>query len=167
MEDLNYPLHPRTGQLQRALRLVAATLMASALVLLAVLGVVHQAEQLLPITSPSPIVVSDARIDFGRVLMHELVVRELLVRNDSSGHLRTRFLVPGGAYSVEPAEIVLHPGVEWRITLVAMPEREGPLLDVLQIEVPNSPIAAVVVPLAGEAGVDSPESKSRQEMSCV
>ena len=164
MEDLNYPQQPRTVQLQRALRLVAATLMASALTVLAVLGVVHLAEQLLPITAPSPIVVSDASIDFGRVLLHEVVVRELLVRNDSAGPLRTLFLVPGGAYSVEPTEIVLHPGVEWRITLVATPDREGPLLDVLQIEVPDEPIAAVVVPLAGEAGGDSPESESRQEM---
>lgn len=151
----------------RALRLLAATAMASALTVLAILGVVHLAERFLPVTAPSPIVVSDARLDFGRVLLHEIVVRELLVRNDGTGPLRTRFLVPGGAYSVEPQEIVLHPGVEWRITLVATPEREGPMIDVLQIEVPDEPIAAVVIPLAGEAGGDSREAKSRQELSSV
>jgi hypothetical protein len=165
MDETANGLPVRDGRGLRALRLLAATAMASALTVLAIMGVVHLAERILPVIAPSPIVVSDARLDFGRVLLHEVVVRELLVRNDGKGPLRTRFLVPGGAYSVEPEEIVLHPGVEWRITLVATPDREGPMIDVLQIEVPDEPIAAVVVPLAGEAGGDSREAKSQQEMS--
>jgi hypothetical protein len=149
----------------RALRLMTATAAAAVLTVFAILGMVHLVETIAPVRLPSPIAVSERLIDFGKVPLNGTESREILVRNDSDGPIHAQFLVQGSTYEVEPEELILHPGVEWSVTVVARPDRPGRIDDVLRIQVVGGRISAVVIPLAGEVGSRAPDSE--REMNSV
>lgn len=136
----------------RAVRLTLATAVASMLTVFAVLGMVHLVDLLALRVAPYEIAVSASRIDFGRVPLNGSAAETLIVRNDGGGPIHARFVVEGTGYAVEPDELILQPGVEWSITIVASPQRIGRLDDVLRIQIVGSENAAVAIPLAAEAG---------------
>ena len=144
----------------RALRLMTATAAAAVLTVFAILGMVHLVETVTPTRLPSPIAVSERLIDFGNVPLNGVETREILVRNDSDGPIHAQFLVEGSTYEVEPEELILHPGVEWSVTVVARPERPGRIDDVLRIQVVGGHVSAVVIPLAGVAETRALDSDS-------
>jgi hypothetical protein len=117
----------------------------------AVLGMVHLIELVTLQLVPSPIAVSQERLDFGTIPLRGTVTRDLIVRNDGGGPIHARFHVGDTTYHVDPEELILEPGVEWRITVEASPARTGRLHDLLRIEVVGGRTAAVVIPLAAEA----------------
>jgi hypothetical protein len=135
----------------RFLQLIVATVIASVMTVFAVLGMVHLIEVVASRSIQSPIAVSRARLDFGKIPLHGTVALDLIVRNDGGGPLHARFLVRDATYRVEPAELILEPGIEWRITVEASPARPGQVNDLLRIEVVGDEGAAVVIPLAAEA----------------
>lgn len=141
----------------RALRLMTATAAAAVLTVFAILGMVHLVETITPIRLPSPIAVSERLIDFGNVPLNGMERREILVRNDGDGPIHALFLVQGSTYEVEPEELILHPGVEWSVTVVARPNRPGRIDDVLRIQVVGGGISAVVIPLAGVVESRAPD----------
>jgi hypothetical protein len=149
----------------RALRLMTATAAASVLTVFAILGMVHLVEAIAPSRLPSPIAVSETLIDFGHVPLNGSETREIVVRNDGDGPIHARFLVEGSIYEVEPQELILHPGVEWSVTVVARPDHPGPIDDVLRIQVVGGRVASLVIPLSGVA--DRRASQSDWEMSSV
>jgi hypothetical protein len=122
----------------------------------AVLGMVHLIELVTFQLVRSPIAVSAERIDFGTIPLRGTATRDLIVRNDSEGPIHARFLVRDATYRVDPEELILEPGVEWRITVEASPARAGSLHDLLRIEVVGGRTAAVVIPLAAEAEESEP-----------
>jgi len=136
-----------------ALRLTVATAIASVLTVFAVLGLVHFAEIVSNGRMPSPIAVSHSMLDFGEVPVHRVASQELIVRNDGGGPVHARFSVPGTTYSVEPEELILQPGIEWSVTVMASPDRRGPVDDELRIDVVGDRgVAALGIPLAAEGG---------------
>jgi len=149
----------------RALRLMMATVVAAVLTVFAILGMVHLVETIVPTRLPSPISVSEHLIDFGNVPLNGTETREILVRNDGDGPIHAQFLVQGSTYEVEPEELILHPGVEWSVTVVARPDRPGRIDDVLRIQVVGGRVSAVVIPLAGVVGSRSHDGD--REMNSV
>ena len=149
----------------RALRLMTATVAAAVLTVFAILGMVHLVETITPNRLPSPIAVSERLIDFGNVPLDGMETREILVRNDGDGPIHAQFLVQGSTYEVEPEELILHPGVEWSVTVVVRPDRPGRIDDVLRIQVVGGRISAVVIPLAGV--VESRADDNDREMNSV
>lgn len=149
----------------RALRLMTATAAAAVLTVFSILGMVHLVETIAPTRLPSPIAVSERLIDFGHIPLNGSETREILVRNDGDGPVHAQFLVQGSTYEVEPEELILHPGVEWSVTVVARPERPGPIDDVLRIQVVGGRVSALVIPLAGVA--ETRTSDRDREMNSV
>lgn len=148
-------------------RLLSAFLLASMMTVLAALGVVHVLNLVVPAMRPSPITVSRLNVDFGRVPLYGSETREIVVRNDGSGPLRARFLVRGSTYSVDPRELLLEPGIERPITVMARPDRPGRVNDVLRIQVVGGSVAAVIIPLAVEAADDVIEYDPGVELNHV
>ena len=142
-------------------RLLTATALAALLTVLAALGVVRLLELASLPSRVGPIAVSDTRVDFGRVRLHASESRAIVVRNDTERALEARFVVEGAAYHVEPEQLVLHPGIEWSITIVVTPERPGRLDDLLRIELVGAADPAVLIPLQATAGAGgSPDGMS-------
>jgi hypothetical protein len=139
---------------------MTATAAAAVLTVFAILGMVHLVEAVTPTRLPSPIAVSERLIDFGNIPLNGMETREILVRNDSDGPIHAQFLVQGSTYEVEPEELILHPGVEWSVTVVARPERPGRIDDVLRIQVVGGHVSALVIPLAGVAETRALDSDS-------
>ena len=135
----------------RVIQVTIATVVASVMTVFAVLGMVHLIEIATSQIAPSPIAVSRERLDFGRIPLHGSATQDLIVRNDGGGSLHARFVVGDSTYRVDPSELILEPGVEWRITVEASPVRTGQLHDLLRIEIVGNESAAVVIPLAAEA----------------
>jgi len=138
----------------RALRLIAATSVASLMTVFAVLGMLHLVQMVTGGLGPNPIVVSRHRLDFGKIPLHGSATQELIVRNDGAGAVHARFVVARSTYRVEPAELVLEPGVEWSIAVEVSPEKPGPLDDILQIQIVGGDASTLVIPLAAEGGTD-------------
>ncbi len=136
----------------RALRLIVLAALSGVLGVLASLGVVYLEATFAGRARPSPITVSRPMLDFGWVPLRGSQTREIMVRNDGDGPLHAKFLVRGASYSVDPEELILHPGVEWAIRVVATPERPGRIDDLLRIQIVGQRSAAVVIPLAAVAG---------------
>jgi hypothetical protein len=131
-----------------------ATALASVLTVFAILGMVHLVEIVTAGLVPSPIAVSQDRLDFGKIPLYGSVTQQLIVRNDGGESVHARFLVRGTTYRVDPDELILEPGVAWAITVEASPEKPGRLDDMLRIQVVGDVVAAVVIPLAAEADDD-------------
>ena len=138
----------------RVIRLMTATALASVMTVFAILGMVHLVEIVTAGLVPSPIAVSQDRLDVGKIPLYGSATQELIVRNDGGEGVHARFLVHGTTYRVDPDELFLEPGVAWAITVEASPEKPGQLHDVLRIQVVGDVGAAVVIPLAAEADDD-------------
>jgi len=138
----------------RVIRLTLATAVASVMTVFSILGMLHLVNIVTAGLQPNPIAVSDVRLDFGRVPVHGVATQTLVVRNDSRGPIHARFEVVEHGYMVDPEELILEPGVEWNITVVANPERPGRLYDILRIQIVGGGVAPVVIPLAAEAEAD-------------
>ena len=152
----------------RALRLMAATAVASVLTVFAVLGLVHFVEILTHGRAPSPIAVSHSMLDFGEVPLHRVASQELIVRNDGGAPVHARFSIPGTIYSVEPQELILEPGIEWSVTVRASPQRRGPVDDELRIDVVGGRgVAALVIPLVAEGGPEEGWEGQETELNRV
>ena len=149
----------------RAIRLIAATSVASLMTVFAVLGMVHLIEMVAGGLGPSPIAVSRHRLDFGKIPLHASATQELIVRNDGAGAVHARFVVAGTTYRVEPAELVLEPGIEWSIAVEVSPEKPGPLDDILQIQIVGGDSLTLVIPLAAEGGADENWGEPDQELN--
>jgi hypothetical protein len=149
------------------MRLISVAAAAGVLALFAVLGMVRVLEAVLRPLAPSPIAVSQPSLDFGRVPLNGREAREIVVRNDGAGPVHARFVVWGNACRVDPAELILHPGVEWAITVEARPDRPGPIEDVLTIQVLDGSVAPVAIPLAGVAGEVAPARELGEEVNRV
>ena len=136
----------------RGLSLIAAAVAAGILAVFALLGALRVVGAVLRPLLPSPIAVSEPSLDFGTVPLNGREVREIVVRNDGAGPVHARFVVWGSACRVDPAELILHPGIEWSITVEARPERPGPIEDVLTIQVLDGGVAPLAIPLGGVVG---------------
>jgi hypothetical protein len=144
-----------------------ATALASVMTVFAILGMVHLVEIVTAGLVPSPIAVSQDRLDFGKIPLYGSATQELIVRNDGGEPLHARFLTRGTTYRVDPAELILEPGVAWAITVEASPEEPGWLHDVLRIQVVGDVAAAVVIPLAVEADDDEVWHEPGSELNRV
>jgi hypothetical protein len=102
---------------------------------------------------PWTIAVSSKRLDFGRVPINGSVVRQLVVRNDGPQPVRAQILVDGKSYRVSPDNLILHPGVSSRISVVAEADAPGSLTDSLRIQLEDDP-SSLVIALDGEATDD-------------
>jgi hypothetical protein len=151
----------------RAIRMTIATAVASVMTVFAILGMVHLVELVAAGLQPNPIAVSDLRLDFGRIPLHGVATQTLVVRNEGTGPLHALFLVVDDSYAVEPDELILEPGVEWSITVMASPDRPGRLYDMLRIQIVGGDIAPVVIPLAAEAGPEEAEAEPGWEINRV
>ena len=151
----------------RIIRLMTATALASVMTVFAILGMVHLVEIVTAGLAPSPIAVSQDRLDFGKIPLHGSATQQLIVRNDGGEPVHARFLIRGTTYSVDPDELTLEPGVEWAITVEASPEQPGQLHDVLRIQVVGDVVAAVVIPLAAEADNDEVWQEPGSELNRV
>jgi hypothetical protein len=139
-------------------RLLGATLIVSAATLAVVLGLAYSMRWLGGPASEYrlPIALSADTIDFGRVPLNGSVVRQLVVRNDSPQPVRARISVDGASYSVDPQELILHPGVSSRISVAVTAKRPGRMEDELRIQFDDDEALPVVVGLSGEADTPLP-----------
>ena len=144
-----------------AARAITATAIASFLTVFAVIGMARVIEVWWLPMQPSPIAVSRDRLDFGLVPLNGSVSRELVVRNDIGGPLHARFLVGGGAYTVAPQELILHPGVESSITIVASADGPGKMDAVLSIYFEEAGFPPVLIRLAARARNEPPPRTER------
>ena len=144
-----------------AARAIVATVVASFLTVFAVIGMARVAELVLMTAESGPIKVSRQRIDFGMVPLHGSVTRKLVVRNEADGPLHARFLVGGAAYAVDPSELILQPGVESSIEVVATAERPGRFDAILSIYFDGGEFEPVLIRLAAEVEADPPPATSR------
>jgi hypothetical protein len=151
----------------RAIRLMVATAVASVLTVFAVLGMIHMVEIVFAGLNPSPISVSEARLDFGRVPLNGVAAQTLVVRNDGDGPIHARFVVLGEVWAVDPEELILEPGIEWDVTVWAAPDRPGRLYDVLRIQIVGGDVAGLTIPLAAEAGPEATGSPPGRERNFV
>ena len=144
-----------------AARAIVATTVASFLTVFAVIGMARVAEVVLMPADPGPIAVSSEQIDFGRLPLHGSVTRQLVVRNEADGPLHARFLVGGAAYTIDPPEMILQPGVESTIHVVATADRPGKFDAVLSIYFEGGRFAPVLIRLAAEIEADPPPATTR------
>jgi hypothetical protein len=140
-----------------AARAIVATTVASFLTVFAVIGMARVAEVVV-MPEPGPIAVSLQRIDFGTLSLHGSEVRQLVLRNDADGPLHARFLVGGAAYTVDPVEMTLQPGVESVIEVVATADAPGRFDAVLSIYFDGGQFEPVLIRLAGEVEADPPSA---------
>jgi hypothetical protein len=133
------------------LQTAGLTALTSILAVLAAMGLVQIVNEVRLQSVHSPIAVSSDRLDFGKIPLNASEAREIVVRNDSPAPLHARFAVRDSAYSVDPQEVILHPGVEWSIRIVACPARLGRLDDYLTILVVGDHAAGLVIPLMAVA----------------
>ena len=145
----------------KAARAVLATTVASFLTVFAVIGMARVVEVVLMPAEASPIAVSRQRIDFGTLSLHGSQTRQLVVRNEADGPLHARFLVGGAAYTVDPREMILQPGVEFSIEVVATADAPGRFDAVLSIYFSGGEFAPVLIRLAAEVEADPPSATSR------
>ncbi len=139
-------------------RVILATTVASFLTVFAVIGMARLVEVALMPVEPGPITVSRQRIDFGTLSLHGSVTRQLVVRNEADGPLHARFLVGGAAYTVDPPEMILQPGVESIIEVVATADAPGKFDAVLSIYFDGGQFEPVLIRLAGEVEADPPSA---------
>jgi hypothetical protein len=144
-----------------ASRAIVATTVASFLTVFAVIGMARVVEVIMTTAHPGPIAVSRQTIDFGRLPLHGSVTRQLVVRNEASSPLRARFLVGGVAYTVDPPEMILHPGVESSIDVVANAARPGRIDAVLSIYFEGGQFEPVLIRLAAEVEADPNSAMTR------
>ncbi len=144
-----------------AARAIVATTVASFLTVFAVIGMARVVEVIMMPTETSPIAVSLQRIDFGTLPLHGSETRQLVVRNDADGPLHARFLVGGAAYTVDPREMILQPGVESSIEVVATAEMPGRFDAVLSIYFDGGQFPPVLIRLAAEVEADPPSATTR------
>ena len=137
-----------------ATRAIVATTVASFLTVFAVIGMARVVELTLLSIEPGPIAVSSQQIDFGTVPLHDSRSRQLLVRNDATGPLHAKFLVGGSAYTVYPSEMILQPGVESIVDVMAVADHPGRFEAVLSIYLEGSEFAPVEVRLAARVEPD-------------
>ena len=142
-------------------RVIVATTVASFLTVFAVIGMARLVEVALIPAEPGPITVSRQRIDFGTLSLHGSVTRQLVVRNEADGPLHARFLVGGAAYTVDPAEMILQPGVESSIDVVATADQPGRFDAILSIYFDGGQFAPVLIRLAAEVEADTPPATTR------
>lgn len=98
----------------------------------------------------APLAVSSEEIDFGELPMHGEVVRHLVLRNDGAEPVRAWFFASGPVYSVIPRELVLAPGVESRVAIVAAADRPGLFEGELLVHIDDG-TGPLVIHLSGEA----------------
>ncbi len=144
-----------------AARAIVATTVASFLTVFAVIGMARVVEMVLMPAEPGPIAVSRQRIDFGTLSLHGSVTRQLEVRNETNGPLHARFLVGGAAYTVDPSEMILQPGVESSIEVVATAEVPGRFNAILSIYFDGGQFPPVLIRLAAEVEADPPSATTR------
>ena len=144
-----------------AARAIVATTVASFLTVFAVIGMARVVEVVLMPTEPGPIAVSRQRIDFGTLPLHGSVTRQLVVRNQADGPLHARFLVGGAAYTVDPPEMILQPGVESTIEVIANADQPGRFDAVLSIYFDGGQFEPVLIRLAAEVEADPPPATTR------
>ena len=142
-------------------RAIVATTVASFLTVFAIIGMARVVEVVLMPTEPGPIAVSRQRIDFGRVPLHGSVTRQLMVRNEANGPLHARFLVGGAAYTVDPPEMILQPGVDSNIEVVATAYQPGKFDAILSIYFDGGQFTPVLIRLAAEVEADPPPATTR------
>ena len=144
-----------------AARAIVATTVASFLTVFAIIGMARVVEVVMMPADPGPIAVSSEKIDFGRLPLHGSVTRQLVIRNDADGPLHARFLVGGAAYTVDPLEMILQPGVQSSIDVVATAARPGKFDAVLSIYFAGEQFAPVLIRLAAEIEADPPPATTR------
>ncbi len=144
-----------------AARAILATVVASFLTVFAVIGMARVVEVVLMTAETGPIVVSRHQIDFGTMPLHGSVTRQLVVRNEADGPLHARFLVGGAAYAVDPKELILQPGVESSINVVATGDKPGKFDAILSIYFDGGQFEPVLIRLAAEVEADPPPATSR------
>ena len=140
-----------------AARAIVATTVASFLTVFAVIGMARVAEVVV-MPGPGPIAVSLERIDFGTLSLNGSEARQLVLRNDADGPLHARFLVGGAAYTVDPLEMILQPGVESIIEVVATAGAPGRFDAVLSIYLDGGQFEPVLIRLAAEVEADPPSA---------
>ena len=144
-----------------ASRAIVATTIASFFTVFAVIGMARVVEAVLTTSDPGPIAVSRKRIDFGSLPLHGTATRQLVVRNEADSPIRARFLVGGASYSVNPAEMILQPGVESSIDVVASADQPGRFDAILSIYFDGGEFAPVLIRLAAEVRADPPPATTR------
>lgn len=97
-----------------------------------------------------PISISSDRLDFGEVPFHGSVVRHLVLRNDGEAPVRVWFFASGDGYSVEPRELTLRPGIEFRVAVRASADRPGRHDGELLVHIDDDG-GPLVIPLASRA----------------
>lgn len=151
----------------RMLRVIVTTAALSVMSVFAFLGVVHLLDIVAGRIGGSPIVVSHDRLDFGKIPLNVSATQDLLIRNEGAGPLHARFTTQQGVYRVEPAELYLEPGIEWRITVEARADEPGRLVDLLRIQIVGGVGAPVLIPLDAEAEDDEAPYEQGDEMNYV
>ena len=144
-----------------AARAIVATAVASFLTVFAVIGMARVVELVLMPVDAGPIAVSRQRLDFGTMPLHGSVTRQLVVRNDADSPLHARFLVGGAAYTVDPAEMILRPGVESSIDVVAIADQPGKFDAILSIYLEGGEFPPVLIRLAAKVQADPPPATTR------
>ncbi len=144
-----------------ATRAILATCIASFLTVFAVIGMARVVEVLLMPSEQGPVKVSRQRIDFGSLPLHGSVTRQLVVRSDAPGPLRARFRIGGAAYSVDPQEMILQPGVESSIEVVASGDQPGKSNAILSILFDGGEFPPVLIQLEAVVRASPPPLTTR------
>ncbi len=140
-------------------KLVAVAFLVSSLALGVALGLVLYMGSLISSTpEPTvnyPIVVSSNLLDFGTVPLKGSAVRYLVLRNDGEEPVNAEFST-SGPYAVEPQSLILHPGINSRVSVSVKVDTLGDLTEELRIKLDESE-EALVIALHGSGDVLKPE----------
>lgn len=146
-------------------KMVALACVACLLALGVMIALVFRLESLARIASGPqelPIAISSQHLDFGHVPLYGSVIRELVVRNDSAGPVRARVSVDGTNFTASPEQLLLHPGVEFSISVVVTAEKPGSLDEELLIMFEDWDVGPVVVLLEAQGDVFSGDGEAEE-----
>lgn len=100
-------------------------------------------------TASAPVTLSSNHVNFGRVLVGEDAVRNLIVRNDGTDAIRAVVETNGVNFSVDRDEWILHPGVNTRITVAMRSDKPGSAAETLSLRFRDLDAGPLAVRLTG------------------